>query len=171
MVTVMNPTSASRASKQLERGATIVEMIVATMLLAIAVLAAATAMGAATKTAAVAEHRSVAARLATSEVESIRSRPYGLIGIDPATRGYKPRFEGRPTVSGRDHVLKPTGTVSVGGVDYRIERHVTWSPITVGGSTSAEGFKIITIIVAWDDTGGPHEVRQDTGIFRHDDDD
>lgn len=166
MVVAMDKRSETGAEIGHERGMTIVEVIVATMLLTVGVLAVLSSMGAASKASAVAEHRSTAVRVATTEIETMRSWPYDEVGIRPTSRGRTPRFESRPTVSGNNMRAQATGSVDVAGVTYDIVRHVTWSPVSVKGSTIPDGYKLITVVVAWSDTAGRHEMRQDTGLYR-----
>ncbi len=166
MVMAVDKRPETGAEIRRERGTTIVEVIVATMLLAVGVLAVLSSMGTASKASAVADHRSTAVRVATTEIETMRSWPYDGVGIRPTSRGFTSRFESRPTVSGNSMRAKATGSIDVGGVTYDIVRHVTWSPISVKGSTISDGYKLITVIVAWGDTAGRHEMRQDTGLYR-----
>ncbi len=148
-----------------EAGFTIVEAIVATMLLAVGVLTVVASLGAAARSEAAGEHRQEAARLASSEVEAIRAVPYPEVGIALASPGYAARFESRPTVTAAVNRVEATGTQIVGGTTYAIRRHVTWAPIQVGAVRHAQGYKWATVIVSWTDATGAHQVRQDTGRY------
>ena len=83
----------ARARVASDRGTTVVEMIVATMLLGVGVLAVFSSLSAAGKATSVADHRSTAVRVATSELETIRSWPYDDVGISVTRLGYRARFE------------------------------------------------------------------------------
>ncbi|MEL6983784.1 MAG: hypothetical protein AAFO29_15270, partial [Actinomycetota bacterium] len=82
-----------------EAGTSIVEVMVATLLLAVGVLALLTSIGAAERATAAGDQRSIAVRLATGELEVLRSLRYAEIGIATGAAGYVPRFEGRSTVT------------------------------------------------------------------------
>ncbi len=151
-----------------ERGATIVEMIVATMILAVGVVAVAGSLNTASKADSVADHRTDAARLMTTEIETIRSRPYAEIGIAPSSRGYRRHFENRPTVTEAVNRVEASGSEEIGSVSYEIDRDVTWSGISVGATSVPEGYKVISIRVTWSDAAGTHDLRQDTGLYRPD---
>ncbi|MDH4365864.1 MAG: hypothetical protein OEY70_17445 [Acidimicrobiia bacterium] len=156
----------SQARLDGEAGFSIVEAIVATMLLAVGVLAVVASMGAAARTEAAGGHRQEAARLASSELETIRAFPYAEVGIALTSRGYLPRFESRPTVTGAVNRVDATGTRTVGGTTYAIGRHVTWAPIQVGAVRNNQGYKWATVLVSWTDATGSHQIRQDTGLYQ-----
>ncbi len=151
-----------------EAGTSIVEVLVATSLLAIGVLVVLTSIGAAERATTAGERRAAAVRLAIGELETIRSHRYDEIGIAPGADGYRPRFEGRPTVNEPVNRVEATGLVDDGTTVYEVRRHVTWSPIEVGASRIDDGFKLVTVIVDWTDPAGAHQVRLDTGIYRFD---
>ena len=149
-----------------EAGTSIVEVLVATALLSVGVLVVLASIGAAERATAAGERRSAAVRLASDELESIRSLRYDDIGIAPSSDGYVPRFEGRPTVSGSVNRVEASGTTDDGATTFDVERHVTWSAIDVGGARIDDGFKLVTVVVAWSDPAGDHRIRHDTGIYR-----
>lgn len=149
-----------------EAGFTIVEAIVATMLLAVGVLTVVASLGAAARSEAAGDHRQEAARLASSELEAIRAVPYAEVGIALTSRGYVSRFEGRPTVTAPVNRVEATGTQTVGGPTYTVRRHVTWAPIQVGAVRNAQGYKWVTVLVSWVDATGSHQIRQDTGRYQ-----
>ena len=139
--------------------------MVATLLLAVGVLALLTSVGAAERATAAGDQRVVAVRLASGELEVLRSLPYDDIGIATGSSGYVPRFEGRPTVTGTVNRVDATGEVTEGSTTFSLRRHLTWRPIEVGGVRVDTGYKLATVIVSWTDAAGPHEVRQDTGLY------
>ncbi len=145
-------------------------MIVATMLLGVGVLAVFSSLGAAGKATSVADHRSTAVRVATSELEIIRSWPYDEVGISVTSLGYRARFEGRPTVSDTDMRVEAGGELTIDNTVYTITRNVTWESIRVGRSVTTQGYKLVTVVVSWDDGVGDRSVRQDTGLYSPDSD-
>jgi Tfp pilus assembly protein PilV len=157
--------AASQAGHSRDRGVTVVEMLVSTMILAVGVLAVVGSLRAGTAASAVAEHRLVAARLATSELDAIRSLVITSIGIDPTSVGYTVSYEGRPTVTESTNLVAPTGTTTRAGIDYRLERYVTWESVTAASGTFSEAYKHVTVLVGWTDEVGDHELRQDTGLI------
>lgn len=166
----MTSSPALRDRATTDRGTTVVEMIVATMLLSVGILAVLVSMNTATTTTAVADNRSTGVRVAGSEIEAVRSRPYDEAGISSGSRGFRRSFEGRTTVTSGAARVEARGSVVVDGITYAIRRDVTWAEITVGSTRIPEGYKIVTITVTWDDRVGDHEVRQDTGLYRAADD-
>ncbi|MEZ5411990.1 MAG: hypothetical protein R2761_28400 [Acidimicrobiales bacterium] len=156
----------SQARLDGEAGFSIVEAIVATMLLAVGVLAVVASIGAAARTEAAGGHRQEAARLASSELESIRAVPYTEVGVALTSLGYVPRFEGRPTVTAAVNRVDATGTQAIGGTSYAIRRHITWVPVQVGAVRNSQGYKWATVLVSWTDASGSHQIRQDTGLYQ-----
>ena len=141
----------------------------ATMLLGVGVLAVLSSLGAATTATSVADGRSTAVRLATTELETLRSWPYDDVGISTSSRGYRSRFEKRRTVSDGDSRVEAKDEITVDNVVYEVRRHVTWASIKVGRSVTRQGYKVVTVIVSWEDRVGDHSVRQDTGLYSPDD--
>lgn len=177
-----------------ERGLSLVEVIVATMIMGIGIAGAASVLATSSRTVAAADHRSQASSLATSEMESIRAMPYSLVRIDPTAVGYQASYGGRPTVTiataatdgpGLDtgdpdidtlyddipvpdnlsFTVIPTSTIEVAGSDYTVIRHVTWAPVGSGASLDQFGYKVVNIIVRWTDSAGQHEIQQESGLF------
>jgi Tfp pilus assembly protein PilV len=148
-----------------EAGTSMVEVIVATMLLAVGVVAVVGSLGAASGAAATGRHRSEAARIAANELEAIRAMPYDLVGIAPSNADYVARFEGRPTVTEAGNRVTPRGEVSAGGITFEIRRQVTWGGVEVGGSLFADAYKHATIVVTWADPAGDHALRLDSGFY------
>jgi Tfp pilus assembly protein PilV len=160
------PPAADRVLERVEReaGTSIVEVIVATMLLAVGVVAVVGSLGSAGEAAATGEHRSTAAGISVNELESIRATPYEMVGIATADAGYVSRFEGRSTVTEADNRVASRGEVTAGGITFEIRRHVTWGAVQVGGSLIPEAYKHVTVVVIWADQTGGHTLRLDTGI-------
>ncbi|MDW3221151.1 MAG: hypothetical protein R8F63_21300 [Acidimicrobiales bacterium] len=166
----MTSSPALRDRATTDRGTTVVEMIVATMLLSVGILAVLVSMNTATTTTAVADNRSTGVRVASSEIEAMRAQPYDDVGISSGSRGFRRSFEGRPTVTSGGARVEARASVVVDGITYDIRRDVTWASITVGATRIPEGYKLVTITVTWDDSVGDHTIRQDTGLYRPADD-
>jgi Tfp pilus assembly protein PilV len=148
-----------------EAGVSIVEVLVASMLLAVGVGAVVVSLGAASEVTATGRHHSVAADLATGELEAARAVTYEELGIAVSSPGYLPRFEGRDTVTETVNQISPTGQATVDETTFDLRRHVTWADIDVGGTRITEGYKHVTVIVAWTDGSGDHQLRLDSGIY------
>jgi hypothetical protein len=148
-----------------EAGTSVVEMMVATLLLSVGALAVVASIGAAARATRAGELRSVAVQLAADELEAVRAVPFDQIGISTADPDYEIRFEGRRTVTETANRIEATGQIVIDQITFDLRRQVTWGAIEVGGARIEEGFKQVTIIVTWTDPSGSHEVRQDTGIY------
>jgi hypothetical protein len=146
------------------------EVLVTTMLLALGVGAVVGTLGAAGEATASGRHQSVAAGLASGELEAIRAVAYDDVGIAPSDPGYVPRFESRNTVTEAVNRVEPLDQVEVDGTTFDLRRHVTWSPIDVGPTRIAEGYKRLTVIVTWEDGTGDHRLRLDSGLYEVSDD-
>lgn len=151
-----------------ERGVSLVEVMVATMVLAVGALGVLASLRATATSAAVADHRFEASRLATSELETIRSWRDEVVAVDPSADGYRVRHEGRSTVTDPAGRVDPVGAVDVDGTEFTVERHVTWAPVEGPDGRIDQGYKLVTVVVRWNDVGGDHEVRFDTGLHRND---
>ena len=148
-----------------ERGVTVVEMLVASMILAVGVAAVATLFVASARSAGAARGHDDAGDLAASEVEIIRSMPYAEVGIAVSADGYAPFVDGRPTVTEPDdNRIEPIGTASRDGVDFTIERSATWAPI----GAERNGYKIVVVTVTWSSSAGERSVTVQTGRFEGD---
>lgn len=145
-----------------ERGVTLVEMLVASFILAVGIAGVATIFIASAESVAVVQGQADATDVATGEVEIIRSMPYGEVGISVAADGYEPVVAGRRTVTeAATNRVEPLGQVIRAGVDFRIDRSVTWEPI--GGNP--DGYKVVSITVRWDAPAGERSVAVQTGLF------
>lgn len=152
------------SDRDADAGTTIVEIIVATMILSVGVLAVLTSFGSATKASSAADHRATAARIATSEIEAVRALSHDAVGIATSSPGYVSRFEGRDTVNDGPARVEGRSEVTVGTTRYEIRRYVTWAPIQVDATRIARGYKHVTVVVGWSDAMGAHEVRLDSGV-------
>ena len=154
-----------RSRPDSEQGTSIPEVIVATMLLAVGVMAVVGTIGVALRATSSGERRQVATRIAEAEIEQLRSIPYDEVGISPASRLYQVSYEGRPTVTGTVNRVEPLTILEEDGLTYYVLRYVTWRPITAGGSRISQGYKSATISVIWIDGRSLRAVRLDTGLY------
>ena len=160
-----------RSALGADAGITIVEMIVATLILGVGIAGAATLLVGASNTAAVSGNRRTATEIGVEEIERIRSWPYGVVGIMRAAPAYVPTFERLPTVTETgENRLEPTGSETREGVDYDVARYVTWLPIEVNRVLLPQGYKRLTIGISWTDSAGDHTVWHETGLFESSDD-
>jgi len=151
-----------RSGGDSERGVTIVEMLMATFILGVGVVGAATLFVASAETVSVSRTQADANDIATSEIEVIRSWPYETVGIDLAADGYVPTVDGRQTVTGpSENRVVPIDVVDRDGVDFEVDRSITWA--VVGADPQA--YKIVTVTVIWQAPGGERSVTVQTGRF------
>ncbi len=155
----------AREPRSREQGLTVVEMLVATMIVALGVVGASSVFVLSARSTAAAGTRSDAATVLASEIEAIRALPYEAIGIGPSQPGYEAIVDGRTTVTTGTAAVEPTGSVDVGGQVFEIDRAVTW--VVVG--TEREAYKLVRVTVNWRDAAGDHDVSAQTGIYGNDD--
>lgn len=153
-----------------ERGFTLVEAVVATLLMGVGVFGASAVFGGAGRTASAAEQRSAASNLASAELERARALPYDGAAIASTAAGYQPTHEGRPTVTndGVSNVnqIEPTSIATINATDFQITRNISWAPLEVAGTTTIEGYKVLDVEVTWTDSTGDHEITYQTGLYR-----
>ncbi len=156
--------SETRAPRVAERGLSIVEMLVATLLLAIGVAATTMVFASASDATFVAETRSDANRLAETEVERLRALDADRVGFDPATPGFRPRIDGATTVVVAGSTMRPSRTETVESIDFTVATEVTWESVTVAGVTTDEAYKRVRVEVSWTDRLGAHAVERVTAL-------
>ncbi len=145
-----------------ERGVTVVEMLVASMILAVGVAGAATLFVASAESISVAGGEADATDIAEGELERVRALPYLEVGVSVTADGYVPVVDGRPTVTeAGPNRVEPMGTLARDGIDFRIERSVTWAQV----GDDPEGYKIVVVDVRWDAAGLERTVKVQTGLY------
>jgi prepilin-type N-terminal cleavage/methylation domain-containing protein len=122
-------------------GFTLVELVVALTILAVAVVSIVGVTSSSLRVATGAGTRSKAVAIATKEIEAVRAVPYPQLVATP------------PTVQ--------TTTQVQGGVSYRVEKTVV--PVADGAVTSA--YRRAVVAVSWTDGAGLHEVTQSTYVY------
>jgi prepilin-type N-terminal cleavage/methylation domain-containing protein len=185
--------SSDARSSQAERsdGFTIIELVVAMGLLAIVVGSLGGVFWAALKTAGTATHRTDAASIASREIESMRAVPYDLVGFYGDETGYTSTFETFTTVKIADTTPagitpqiqpeRPDASAAIsfapdpdpanasaiveGGVDFTVTRNIVWVNAQDASTTYNQAYKRLTVNVAWTDTAGAHNARQDSLLY------
>lgn len=156
-----------------EDGFTIIEMMVALTVMAVAMVAISGVFFTGLKAASASASRTAATALATRETEAIRAVPYNGIGFYDDQAGRVAAFEGSATISLGSVTpltatlrLVPTGTVAVGPVNYSVTRHVLWEGASGPSTTYPEAYRKTVVLITWTDSAGrPHEVRQDSIVY------
>ncbi len=151
-----------RAALQSEHGVTVVEMLVASLILAVGVAGAATLFVASNESIVVARGQADATDLAAGELEQIRALAYPEVGIAVSADGYVSMVDGRPTVTeaGQNRV-EAVGSESRQGIDFRIGRSVTWARV----GDEPHGYKVIVVDVRWESAGLERTVTVQTGRY------
>jgi hypothetical protein len=147
-----------------EEGFTLIELVMAVTVLALAIFGLAAVFGASIRTGAVDVHRTNGVALATQWTERLRAVPYERLGLadgdtSPACdSGASVVVVDQPGVTAAD--VLPT---TVGGIAFTVGRCVTW--MTDSNSVATEAYKRTTVVVSWTDEAGPHQVRQDAAAY------
>lgn len=123
-------------------------------------------MSASTELVEHSDRRLTATRLAASEIERIRATSYPVVAM--ALAAANPTFfEGDEQVTdATDGSVEPSSIVERNGLEYRVERYVTWQDTEVNGVLRDRSFKQITVVVRWTDERGAHDVRATSAVSR-----
>lgn len=153
-----------------ELGISVAEVIVALLLLGLGTLGASATFVTSTKATTHAKYRSQAMDLAVSETERIRTLPYDSVGIVAGSPGFVSTYRGRTTApsagsSPETGGVHPSADVAMEDRTFTVTRHITWNPILVNGAAIPEGYKIINIVVAWNDSAGAHSIEHQSGLY------
>ncbi len=158
----VEPSHAKAASKDRnehrnEHGLSLVEILVATTLLAIGIVGASSLLAASSRTIATADHRAQATRLAVSEMEAIRAYPYSRIIVDG----------GQPVTAQADATspLIPKEALTIDGTEYVVVREIAWGSIGSGPTANEQAYKVLTVSIYWKDASGNHEIRHESGLY------
>jgi prepilin-type N-terminal cleavage/methylation domain-containing protein len=147
-----------------ERGFSIVEVVVALLLISVGMFATIEMLSRIGQTRSTSYRQVAAIDLAVSELATMKAVPSDELGFMAGATGLQPVFEGRTTVMVATSPLRPTGP-DVAGRDvlFKVERNITWEPI--GTPSVPQGFKHLTIDIRWSDSLGPHRVRVDSARY------
>lgn len=150
-----------------DAGFTILELMIALSVLAIAIFGITTVFDASIRSGDVDVRRTTAVGFAAQAVESLRAAPYDALGLlqnesSPACDA------GATIVVVASRPYPPVSTQMAGNVAYTVDRCVVWAQATAdttpGGT--AQDYKRVTVIVAWNDQAHvPHRIRQDSLVY------
>ena len=136
------------------------------MLLTVGALAIYQSMGASTELVENSSRHLTATQIGASEIEKVRALPYDVVAMRTAEAGTT-YFEGAEQVTdATDGKVEPSTDVERDGVEYTIDRYVTWRSAVVDGTTMDNAFKQITVIVSWTDERGDHDIRSSNAVSR-----
>src|SRR3954469_6851687 len=172
--------------KTSEDGFTIVELVVAIVVLAVVMAPLAQVFWSAMRTAGVASHRTDGSSIASREIEGMRAVPYAQVGFYSDQPGVTSTFEGYTTVSlgatspatGLTPQIQPqtpdpsagssfapdpnpanADAIVQGNVNFAVQRYVVWFDAQDASSTYVKAYKRLTVLVSWSDQAGAHHVR------------
>jgi prepilin-type N-terminal cleavage/methylation domain-containing protein len=137
-------------------GLTLVEMMVALMVIGLVLLAMASVMITSMVSIQASERVVHSTQLGNEVIEEYLATPYDLLGHDSveATGHFAgTEFEGEDLVllGSPDEAVAPRTTVTRSGITYEVETAVTW--IDVEGTDTAQDYKRITVMLTWDHRG------------------
>ena len=145
------------ANSSRERGLSLVEVLVATTLLAIGIVGASSLLAVSSRTVSTADHRAQATRLAVSEMETIRAYPYGDVAVNSSPRGSLALVVANPFIEKE--------AIGINGTEYVVVREISWGSIGSGRTLNTQAYKVITISVYWRDASGDHEIHHESGWY------
>jgi prepilin-type N-terminal cleavage/methylation domain-containing protein len=163
-----------------ERGFTLLEMMVAVLIMAVAFTPLAAVFWNGFQTADASAHRTSGFTIATREIEKLRAVPYSVLGF--YSDQSPPTWSTDTTVllgscssaCGITPLVVPTSTDTAGGLTYTITRYIYWdsaaavSPPAAAApavTTDTQAYKGATVVVSWTDRVGVHTVEQDSIIY------
>ena len=168
-----NPTVGTVATDRADEGFTLIEMVVALMILAIVLTAMAPAFYGSLRATALTSERSVASGLGVAANEQIRSFPYYTVGYYQAAGGTPTDVPSQCT--GSNPVTLPTvGPVDglatskvVGGHQYTITRCLYWQNSSSDGSGSnyTGAYKKSVVTVGWSFNGTNYSITQTSAVY------
>ncbi|MBW3663974.1 MAG: prepilin-type N-terminal cleavage/methylation domain-containing protein [Actinobacteria bacterium] len=140
-----------------EDGLSLIEMMMAILILSVAIMALASAALASLQSLRVSRDRQNATQLASSVIEDARSLSWSTIALDAASYTGPADFEGEPVLTSASGGVPP---VVVEG-PLTATTYVTWVLAPDGSNPMSE--KRVTTIVTWDDpAAGARTVREAT---------
>ncbi len=110
----------------------------------------------ATRTESQADDRVVAARVAASELDALRSLDPARLAVPATAPGYTATFEGAATVTDPAGLVVPSSVVDADGRQLTVRRTVVWQQV----GADARAYRRIVVEVAG--PGGP--VRLESGV-------
>lgn len=142
-----------------EEGFTIVEMVVATTLLAASLLALAHLMFGSMSTLGAVRQRSVFLERATEEMEALRSLPWEETGVSTSDPAYATAYPGG-SFEGRAAIAVASGPAAVSqrttdDESYTVRRWITVGPQGAGANRPRR----LDVAVEWSEEGSPRTIR------------
>lgn len=146
---------------------TLVELMAAILILAIVLAALASTLITTSSAIVRSERTTEAAQVASSVIEELQALEWDSLGhtsADLTAAGWASDFEGEPhvvTAPSAGSSASPVEVISRDGIDYTVERHVTWSNdgAAVVGANQNGDFKRLTTLVTYDVYGDTRTYR------------
>lgn len=133
-----------RAGNDRDSGFSLVEVLVASSVLAVGILSAVQVMHSSFGVASGTSDRARAVAVAVDHLETARSTPFEQLAVQ------------------NDPTAPPTEThQTVGGAAYTVKRAVTWK----SNGSDGEAYKQVSVWVEWEDDAGAHEVHQQSYVY------
>lgn len=150
-----------RGSSDGDAGFSLVELLVAFVMLSVVMTALAPAFYGTLKAAGVTSQRSQATSLAVSATEQMRSLPYGEVGYNATPGGCA---GANPVTLATPGPLDSMATTQyVGGIPYTIVRCVYWVASSIPGDNDA--YKQTQVLVSWTSSIGVETVNQTSDLY------
>jgi prepilin-type N-terminal cleavage/methylation domain-containing protein len=160
-----------------DAGFTVVEVMVALMILAVGVLGMAPLFLTALRTAALGANRARALALATRDIEAFHSVPYCEAGFAASQTGYSATWTDPADSTSYSTVTISNPNANIGGPSgpdetaagqtYHFARYLVWATgkSPGGGTTYIQAYKRAVVVVTWSDQAGNHTARQDSAVY------
>lgn len=146
----------TRRLREEQEGFTILEVVIAMTVLALASVGFATTAGGGLRLVGTSNERQTAVQVANESMETARATPFSGLALDSATvfdgAGTPDEALSGTTYEGEELVLEPGGAfdhrsaTDLNGASYATYRYVTW----VVDGADAQAYKRVTIVVQWD---------------------
>ena len=149
------------------RGFTLVESMIAIVIMSVGIWGTAQVFGVSLRTANVNGHRTDALTLAVRDIEVMRAIPYAQLGFSSSVAGYSSTFVdagqtfNTATVAYSQLVPTPIPIVFRGN-SFVLQREIYW--VDRNGAPG-NAYKQTTVIVTWTDQFGNHSIRQNAVIY------
>lgn len=167
-----------------EQGISLVEVMVAMLLLSMAAISLGGLFITSIGTASYSNQRSQATTLASSELASVQSIPYAQVGFYSDQLGYSATgTDGLTTVTlgscsttlcsstPPTPLLTPVSTISENGVTFTLDTSIVWANAYVPGSSTSttvsdsQAYKLVTVQIQWSAPGGTQSESNSTIVY------
>lgn len=170
------------ASRGDDRGFTLLEMMIAVLIIAVVFTPLASVFWSGLRTADASTHRTSGFSIASKEIEALHAVPYAQLGFysdqTPAQWQYTTTVIlgscSTTCTPPFTPLVKPTATTVSEGLTYHIARYVYWDDAiaatppadsTPSTTVDSQAYKGVTVVVSWTDQVGSHSVQQDSIIY------